>query len=124
MKIRTLKNRLLLSFLTVNIVLAVSVFCLGYRVVRQQIFERTQKQVNRYLDSARLFYASEIENIGSRMKLVAYPCNIDDFDLEHLRKVLDIDYLVRLTAEKPRTAKAALFKRFLKRLHRLAVHVW
>lgn len=113
MKIRTLKNRLLLSFLTVNIVLAVSVFCLGYRVVRQQIFERTQKQVNRYLDSARLFYASEIENIGSRMKLVAYPCNIDDFDLEHLRKVLDIDYLVRLTAEEAPHCESRIVQKVL-----------
>lgn len=113
MKIRTLKNRLLLSFLTVNIVLAVSVFCLGYRVVRQQIFERTQKQVNRYLDSARLFYASEIENIGSRMKLVSYPCNIDDFDLEHLREVLDVDYLVRLTAEEARSCKSRIVQKVL-----------
>jgi signal transduction histidine kinase len=94
MKIRTLKNRILLSFLAVNLVLAVSVFCLGYWVIQKQLFQKTQQQVNRYLDSARTFYISEIENIGTRMKLVSY-----DGNLEELRTMLDLDYLFRIPAD-------------------------
>ncbi|HOQ04391.1 MAG TPA: cache domain-containing protein [Anaerohalosphaeraceae bacterium] len=106
MKIKTLKNRLLFSFLTVNLVLAVSVFCLGYWVIQQQLFERTQKQVNHYLDSARLFYASEIENIGTRMKLVSY-----NQDLETLRKSLDLDYLFRLSSDNARIAASRIVQK-------------
>jgi two-component system NtrC family sensor kinase len=106
MKIRTLKTRLLCSFLTVNLVLAVSVFCLGFWVIQQQLFERTQKQVNRYLDSARLFYAGEIENIGNRMKLVSY-----NQDLETLRKALDLDYLFRVSPEEAQTSQSRIVQK-------------
>ncbi|MEJ5258823.1 MAG: cache domain-containing protein [Anaerohalosphaeraceae bacterium] len=108
MKIKTLKTRLLFSFLTVNITLAVSVFCLGYWVIQQQLFERTQKQVNRYLDSARLFYNSEIENIGIRMKLVSY-----EQDLDSLRKRLDIDYLFRLPTEEAKKSESRIVQKVL-----------
>lgn len=108
MKIKTLKTRLLFSFLTVNGVLAVSVFCLGYWVIQQQLFERTQRQVNRYLDSARLFYNGEIENIGIRMKLVSY-----DQDLDSLRKRLDIDYLFRLPAKEARECESRIVQKVL-----------
>lgn len=106
MKIKTLKNRLLFSFLTVNLVLAVSVFCLGYWVIQQQLFERTQKQVNHYLDSARLFYASEIENIGTRMKLVSY-----NQDLETLRKSLDLDYLFCFSSDEAKIAASRIVQK-------------
>lgn len=108
MTIRTLKNRLLLSFLTVSLVLAVSVFCLGYWVIQQQLFERTQKQVNHYLDSARLFYAGEIENIGIRMKLVSY-----NQDLSVLRKMLDVDYLFSLSPEEARQSESRIVQQVL-----------
>ena len=94
MKIHTLKNQILLSFFTVILVLAVIVFCLGYGVVQKQVFQKAQMQVNRYLDSARTFYTSEIENIGARMNLVSY-----EGDLDEIRKKLDLDYLFRIPIE-------------------------
>lgn len=94
MKIHILKNQILLSFFTVILVLAVIVFCLGYWVIQKQVFQKAQSQVNRYLDSARSFYTSEIEAIGSRMKLVSYK-----EDLEETRQKLDLDYLFQISAE-------------------------
>jgi two-component system NtrC family sensor kinase len=105
MKIRTLKNRILLSFLAVNLVLAVSVFCLGYGVIQKQLFQKTQQQVNRYLDSARTFYISEIENLGTRMKLVSY-----DGNLEEIRKVLDLDYLFRIPADQAEQSESQIVR--------------
>jgi signal transduction histidine kinase len=94
MKIRTLKNRILLSFLAVNLVLAAGVFCLGYWVIHKQLFQKTQQQVNRYLDSARTFYVSEIETIGMRMNLATY-----EGDLEKLKDRLELDYLYRIPTD-------------------------
>lgn len=105
MKIHTLKNRILLSFFTVILVLAVIVFCLGYGVIQKQVFQKTQKQVNRYLDSARTFYNSEIEAIGARMNLAAYEEN-----LEEIRKKLDLDYLFRIHMENVETCESRIVR--------------
>lgn len=105
MKTRTLKNRILLSFLAVNLVLAVSVFCLGYWVIHKQLFQKTQQQVNRYLDSSRTFYTSEIENIGTRMKLVSY-----EGTLEELRNILDLDYLFRVSADQAKQSESRIVR--------------
>ena len=50
MKTRTLKNQILASFAIVIAVLSVCSFGLGYYVVKTDIFERIQGEVERSLD--------------------------------------------------------------------------
>ncbi len=112
MKIHTLKNQIILSFCTVILALALIVFWLGYWVIQKQVFQKAQQQVNRYLDSARNFYDSEIESIGARMSLVSY-----DGDLESLRKRLNLDYLFRVGREEARSCESRIVQAVLRDGH-------
>ncbi len=91
---KTIKNQILTSFLAVILVMAVLVLGLGYWAIQEQIIKRAQKQVDNYLNSARLVYNSEIDRIGNVMSLVSF-----ETDLEPLRQKLELDYLFAVSPE-------------------------
>ncbi|HOM76317.1 MAG TPA: cache domain-containing protein [Anaerohalosphaeraceae bacterium] len=99
MKTRSLKKKILSAFTAVIVLLAASIFALGWYVVRKDLFEQTQLRVIRSLDSARLFYEEEINRIGASLQM-ADLSQSDDL----LRDKLRVHYFYRL---KPEQAAAA-----------------
>ncbi len=91
MKTRRLKNRILLAFLAIILVLGVSVFALGFYVIKEDIYARAERQVANYLVGARMVYNGEVDRIGDVMSLVDF-----SGDLESLRLKMRLDYLYRI----------------------------
>lgn len=94
MKIHRLKTRILLAFLAIIFVLGVSIFALGFYVIKEDIYARAKRQVGHYLESARTVYSSEIERIGSALVLVDL-----NSDLAVLQQKISLDYLYRVDVE-------------------------
>ncbi len=94
MACRSLKNQILLSYAIVIAVLSVCMFAVGYYVVKIDIFQRIERQVEWSLGSARTFYESEIRRIGTMLELV--DLTQDDVTLcEKMR----LHYFVRLAPQ-------------------------
>lgn len=94
MKNRTLKNQILISFAIVIAVLSVCTLGLGYYVVKTDIFERIQGQVERSLDSAHTFYYEDIRRIGANLEIA----NLNE-DTEILREKMRLHYFYRISSE-------------------------
>ena len=94
MKTRTLKNQILMSFAIVIAVLSVCSFGLGFYVVKTDIFERIQGEVERSLDGARTFYDEEIRRIGTILEIA-------DLNQEAsvLQEKMRLHYYYRVPAE-------------------------
>ena len=69
MKTRRLKNQILLTYAIVIAVLSVCMFAVGYYVVKIDIFQRIQRQVQRSLVSARTFFNEDIRRIGIMLEI-------------------------------------------------------
>lgn len=69
MKNRTLKNQILASFAIVIAVLSVCTFGLGLYVIKTDVFERIQTEVERSLGGARTVYEEEIRRIGVSLEI-------------------------------------------------------
>lgn len=91
MKTKTLKQRILWAFAGIIVFLGVCILGLGFYVIKKDIFERTQTRVVRSLDSARIFYAEEINRIGESLEST----NLDD-DADVLKKKLRLDYFYKI----------------------------
>ncbi|HEV57502.1 MAG TPA: HAMP domain-containing protein [Phycisphaerales bacterium] len=91
MKARTLRSRLFASSALVVTVLGLSIFLLGYSVIRRDILDRVQKEVDVALRGARVVYRSQIDQIGRAFSLVSFT---PDADVEALRTRMNLDYLV------------------------------
>ncbi len=85
---RSLKTRIIISFLSIIGLLAVSIALLGIYVIERDIIERARDKVRNDLNAARMVYQSEIDRIGDALALV-------DFDEEtaELRDKMRLDYL-------------------------------
>ena len=94
MKNRTLKNQILASFAIVIAVLCVCTLGLGYYGVKTEIYQRIQKQVDRSLDGAELFYEEEIRRIGASLEIA----NLNE-DTAILREKMRLHYFYRLPLE-------------------------
>ena len=94
MKIHRLKTRILLAFFAIILVLGVSIFALGFYLIKEDIYARAKRQVGHYLESARTVYSSEIERIGSALELVDL-----NSDLAVLQQKISLDYLYRVDVE-------------------------
>lgn len=88
MKSRNLKTNIILSFFAVICILAVLVAIFGYTVIKNNIFQRIQRQVQNDLKVARWVYDSEIERIQLAFNIVG-PSN----DLEKLKDKIGLDYI-------------------------------
>lgn len=86
---------MLASFAIVIAVLSVCTFGLGYYVVKTEIFQRIQSEVERSLDSARTFYDEEIRRIGISLEIA----NMEE-DVSDLREKLRLHYFYRISREK------------------------
>ncbi len=111
MKFRYLKSRILLSFLAVILILGVSIFALGCYVIKEDIYDRAQHQVNRYLDSARTVYAGEIERIGTAFSMVNFK-----EDLSSLQEKIKLDYLYRISVQQAAGSPSEIVKKCLEKL--------
>lgn len=92
MRAMSLKTRLLVSFLALIVLITWFVVLLGYHVINIQIMGRVDQEVYRALGAARFFYAGQIERIGDGFRLVGIQ---DRKDLDALRGLLDLHYLIR-----------------------------
>ncbi|MFC1652635.1 cache domain-containing protein [Planctomycetota bacterium] len=86
---RSLKIRILFSFVAVVSVLVVLIALLGHNVIKHEIFDRAQKAVHRELKAARYFYADAIEDVGKILRWI----DSNATDLETLRHKAGLDYL-------------------------------
>ena len=105
MKIHRLKTRILLAFLAIIFVLGVSIFALGFYVIKEDIYARAKRQVGHYLDSARTVYSSEIERIGNALELVDL-----NSDLTVLQQKIGLDYLYRVDVEEAKTGPSEIVR--------------
>ena len=94
MKIRTLKQSILLAFSGIIVFLGICILGLGFYVIKKDIFERTQKGVVRALESARIFYQEEINRIGESLA----SANLND-DADVLKQKLQLDYFYKISAK-------------------------
>jgi two-component system NtrC family sensor kinase len=88
MRVRQLKNRILLSMFVIIGVLSVSIAILGYCVIQADIMDRAQRKVRDNLKAARSFYQGEIERIEIAFQLVNF-----NEDIGQLRKKMNLHYL-------------------------------
>ncbi|MHC4834379.1 MAG: hypothetical protein ACYTCN_00250, partial [Planctomycetota bacterium] len=87
MKTKTLKQRILTAFAGIIVILGVCILALGASVLKKEIFSRTQRQVERSLDSARTFYLDEIDRIGFSLETADFDASTDT-----LKEKLKVDY--------------------------------
>ncbi len=105
MKTHSLKRKILVAFTAVIVLLAGSIFSLGWYAVKKNLFEQTQLRAIRALDSARVFYEEEINRIG---------VSIQTADLQQpeaiLWEKLRLDYFCRLSPEKAAVAASEIVR--------------
>jgi len=88
MKTRTLKSKILYSFLSVILVLGISIALLGFYVIKKDIIERAQQQVKNDLQVAHMVYTGELESMKQAFSVIRYITT-----LEELKSRLGLDYL-------------------------------
>ena len=88
MKATTLKSKIQLSFLTIILVLGVSIAVLGYYVIKRDIIGREQKQINNDLTVARLVYGNELDIMKKAFSVIRFITNTRE-----LKDRLGLDYL-------------------------------
>ncbi|MDD5491740.1 MAG: cache domain-containing protein [bacterium] len=93
METRTLKSKILYSFLSVILVLGISIALLGYYVIQKDIIERTQQQVKNDLQVAHMVYAGELESMKQAFSVIRYITTLDE-----LKSRLGLDYLYIINA--------------------------
>jgi signal transduction histidine kinase len=108
MRTQSLKRRILTAYTAIIVLLAVCIFGLGFYVIKNDLYERTQQSVIRSLDSARVFYEEEINRIGTLLSIA----NLDDPD-EVLKEKLHLHYLERLTAQQAAQASSEIVRKSL-----------
>jgi signal transduction histidine kinase len=79
---------------------------LGAYILKKEIFTRTQRQIERSLDSARTFYLDEINRIGFLLQAADL-----DGSADPLKETLKVDYLRRLPIEQAMIADSAIVRR-------------
>lgn len=94
MKMRTLKQRILLAFTGIIVFLGICTLGLGLYVIKENVFGGTQNRVVRCLDSARIFYNEEINRIGELLAISGL-----NEDPETLKAKLQVDYFNQLPFE-------------------------
>jgi len=87
----SLKTRLLIGFVLVIAALSILIALLGAYILKKDILERTEQQVQHDLRAARLVYTSELEKIRQSFKLVSL-----DEPLEKLQEKMGLHYLQRI----------------------------
>ncbi len=88
MKLQSLKSRIFISFFAVILTFGVSIFLLGYYVIRTDIVGRAQKQVLTNLKGAHTAYLAEIARVGEALRILDPSDN-----MESLRKKTNLHYL-------------------------------
>ena len=106
MKTKTLKRRILTAFTGIIVILSVCILALGAYVLKKEIFSRNQRQIERSLDSARMFYLDEINRIGFLLQAADL-----DGPADTLKEMLKVDYLRRLPIEQALTADSEIVRK-------------
>lgn len=88
MRTHSLKSSMIWGFLGVILFLSISIGFLGFHVVRKEIIERAQLQVEQHIRAARLVYEREKDVIAGYVGLIE-----DIGNLEQKRKKAFLDYL-------------------------------
>ncbi|MHC5183175.1 MAG: cache domain-containing protein, partial [Planctomycetota bacterium] len=96
----------LTAFTGIIVILSVCIMALGAYILKKEIFTRTQRQIERSLDSARTFYLDEINRIGFLLQAADL-----DGSADPLKETLKVDYLRRLPIEQAMIADSAIVRR-------------
>jgi len=74
MRAKSLKTRILRSFIVVVLVLSGLIAILGFYVIKRDIVDRADQRVRRDLKAARMIYTDEIDRMGQTLRLVSPTC--------------------------------------------------
>lgn len=110
MRLRRLQNQILLLFAIVIAVLGAMAFGMVYYLVKIDVFQRIEAQVERSLESARLFYNEDIRRIGMMLE-VADPAISPD----QLCAKMRLHYFYRLSPQDAQTHPSELVRYALSR---------
>ena len=110
MRLRKLRTKILLAFFSIIAVFSLSISVIGFRLIENNILDRTRTKVSYDLNSAREIYKEEMYNIGAAVRFTAERFFIKDAilnnsvaaleqELEKIRKAEFLD-LLSLTDEK------------------------
>lgn len=105
MKTNTLKQRILTGFTGIIVILAVCILALGVYVLKKEIFNRNQLQIERSLDSARTFYLEEIDRIGFSLRTADLKAPVDI-----LKQTLQLHYLYRIPLDKASESNSSIVR--------------
>jgi two-component system NtrC family sensor kinase len=88
MILRSLKTRILASFLLVIFTMTLLIAFVGYSIIQKDIINTVQHRVTNTLDGAQKYYNTEIEKIGESFKLVTF-----GGDINSLKEKMGVHYL-------------------------------
>ncbi|MEQ8190235.1 MAG: cache domain-containing protein [Candidatus Eremiobacterota bacterium] len=92
---KTIKSRLLLSFLSIILVLGISKTVMVYYIVEKDIIERAQKEVKVRLNTARAVYIRDLDTYRTEFTLIS---DRDNPDI--IKEKLELDYLYIVKPDK------------------------
>jgi len=93
--VKTIKSRLLLSFLSIILVLGISKTVMVYYIVEKDIIERAQKEVKVRLNTARAVYIRDLDTYRTEFTLIS---DRDSPDI--IKEKLELDYLYIVKPDK------------------------
>jgi two-component system NtrC family sensor kinase len=88
-KVRSLRNRLFISFILIIIVIGLANCGLIFYLVQHDIISRSQEQAGTYLETVDQFFRDELEKLHTVFSLLKPPLN-----RERLKKKLGLDYVM------------------------------
>lgn len=107
MKMIPLKNRILNSFILVILVLATSIALLGFYIIKKDIIERAQVQVENNLKVARSVYRAELDRIGQTLRIISLSRDIENLQMETGLHYIGVAYPDQLQDTQSEIVKAA-----------------
>ncbi|MBN1411270.1 MAG: cache domain-containing protein [Spirochaetales bacterium] len=89
MILNNLRTRILFSFILIILILGLAIGFLGFYLIRNDILDRSQKQVEKYLTAARIEYLAKLDKIKMVVTFIK-----EENRLVTLRDEMKLDYLI------------------------------
>lgn len=105
MRTKTLKYRILTAFAGIILIFGACIFGLGFYVIKNDVFGRTQQQVELFLNSARTFYEEEINRIGASLEAADLNASPDS-----LKDKLKLDYFERVPIDQASDCRSEIVR--------------
>ncbi|HPZ09279.1 MAG TPA: hypothetical protein PL110_14315, partial [Candidatus Eremiobacteraeota bacterium] len=105
---KTIKSRLLLSFLFIILILGISKAVLVYYIIEKDIIKKAQQEVKVRLNTARAVFIRDIDIFKTNLTLISDAVNPISF-----KEKLDMDYLYIVSTDKD-NIKSEIVKKAIK----------